>query len=83
MRASRKELDEGQVGAEQPGDAPQAGQQSGEVVDLADAALAPPQPHDRDRVGRDEHRHVPSRDPASLARDRHVACEGDGDESVP
>ena len=62
----QQELDERQVGAEQPGDAAEAGQQPGEVVDLADPALAPPQPHDHDRVGGDEHRHVPSGDPASL-----------------
>ena len=59
----QQELHEREERAQQPRDAAEAREQPGGVAHLADAALAPPEPGDRDRVGRDEHRHVPAGDP--------------------
>jgi hypothetical protein len=79
----QQQLDEREERAEEPGDAPEAREQPREVVDLAQPALAPPQPDDDDRVGGDEHRHVPAGDPAPGAAEGRVACDRDGAWRVP
>ena len=64
----QQQLDQREVRAEQPGHPPQARQQRRRVVDVAQAALAHPQPDDHDAVGRDQHAEVPAGEHPSRAR---------------
>ena len=60
----QQQLDEHEVGAEQPGDAAGGGQRAREVVDVVGPARREPQADHRARVGQREQRQPPAGDPS-------------------
>ena len=61
----QQQLDEHEVGAEQPGDPPEAREQARGVVDVAQPARRHPQCDDRRRVGQREERQPPAGEPSA------------------